>query len=82
MESCDEKGLATCSLRNKFQQGDELELVGPDTRPFAFAVGDMWNEENAPLPEPRKPEMKFTIQLPQPVPAKSILRRSVDLSPK
>ena len=82
MESCDETGLATCSLRNKFKQGDELELVGPDTRPFAFPAGDMWDEEGTPLEEPKKPEMKFTIQLPKPVPPKSILRRSVDLSAK
>ena len=82
VESCDENGLALCSLRNKFKQGDELELVGPDTRPFAFCAGQMWDEEDQPLTEPRKPEMKFTLQLPKAVPAKSILRRSVDLSPK
>ena len=82
VECCDENGLAVCSLRNKFRRGDELELVGPDTRPFAFEAGDMWDEENAPLEQPRKPEMKFTIRLPKAVPAKSILRRSVDLSAK
>ena len=82
VESCDEKGLATCSLRNKFKRGDELELVGPDTRPFAFAAGDMWDAEGVALDEPKKPEMKFTIQLPKPVPAKSVIRRAVDLSAK
>ena len=82
VESCDETGLATCSLRNKFKQGDELELVGPDTRPFAFPAGDMWDEEGTSLEEPKKPEMKFTFQLPKTVPPKSILRRSVDLSAK
>ena len=82
VESCDETGLARCSLRNKFRKGDALELVGPDSRPFAFAAGEMWDEENSPLEEPRKPEMVFTIRLPKPVPAKSIIRRAVDLSPK
>ena len=82
VESCDEKGLATCSLRNKFRKGDELELVGPDTRPFAFAAGEMWDAEGVALDEPKKPEMKFTIQLPKPVPAKSVIRRAVDLSAK
>ena len=82
VESCDETGLATCSLRNKFRQGDELELVGPDKRPFSFTAGDMWDEEGTPLTEPKKPEMRFTIQLDTPVPAKSILRRAVDLSAK
>ena len=82
VESCDENGLATCSLRNKFKRGDALELVGPDTRPFAFEAGDMWDEEQNVLTEPKKPEMKFTMQLPKAVPAKSIIRRAVDLSAK
>ena len=82
MESCDENGLAICSLRNKFRKGDELELVGPDTRPFAFAAGEMWDGENLPLEEPKKPEMVFTIQLDRPVPPKSIIRKAVDLSAK
>ena len=82
VESCDENGLAVCSLRNKFRQGDELELVGPDTRPFAFTAGQMWDAEGEPLTEPKKPEMKFTIQLEKPVPALSVIRRAVDLSAK
>ena len=82
VESCDENGLATCSLRNKFHAGDELEVVGPDTRPFAFTVPMMENMEGEALEEPRTPQMQFKIQLPHQVPAHSILRRSVDLSAK
>ena len=82
VESCDENGLATCSLRNKFHAGDELELVGPDTRPFAFRAPVMENMEGEVLEEPRTPQMQFKMQLPKAVPAHSILRRSVDLSAK
>ena len=82
VESCDENGLAICSLRNKFRAGDELELVGPDTRPFAFSAPMMENMEGEELEEPRTPQMQFKMQLPCPVPANSILRRSVDLSAK
>ena len=82
VESCDENGLALCSLRNKFRAGDELELVGPDTRPFAFTVPMMENMEGEELEEPRTPQMQFKMQLPHQVPAHSILRRSVDLSAK
>ena len=82
VESCDENGLALCSLRNKFKAGDELELVGPDTRPFAFNVPMMENMEGEALEEPRTPQMQFKMQLPHQVPAHSILRRSVDLSAK
>ena len=30
---CEENGLATLSLRNKFAAGDTVEVVGPDTKP-------------------------------------------------
>ena len=82
VESCDEQGLARCSLRNKFRKGDVLECVGPDTRPFQLAAGEMRTLDGDPLEEPRTPQMAFTMQLPAQVPAMSILRRSVDLSAK
>ncbi len=82
VESCDETGLALCSLRNKFSAGDELEAVGPDMRPFAFTVPQMKDMEGEALLEPRTPESKFYIQLPKQVPAYTILRHSVDLSAK
>ncbi|MBR0446541.1 MAG: U32 family peptidase [Oscillospiraceae bacterium] len=82
VESCDENGLALCSLRNKFAAGDILEAVGPDMRPFEFTVPQMKDLDQNPLDEPRKPEMPFYIQLPQAVPAFSILRKAVDLSAK
>ena len=82
VESCDENGLALCSLRNKFAAGDTLEAVGPDMRPFEFTVPQMRDLDQNPLDEPRKPEMPFYIQLPQAVPAFSIIRKAVDLSAK
>ena len=82
VESCDENGVAVCSLNNKFKVGDELEIVGPDLRPFTFHAQDIRDEEGNALEEPRHPEMKFTMQLPKQVPALSMVRRSVDLSPK
>ena len=82
VESCDENGVAVCSLNNKFKVGDELEVVGPDLRPFTITAADIRNEEGNALEEPRHPEMKFTMQLPKQVPALSMIRRSVDLSAK
>ena len=82
VDSCDENGIATCSLNNKFKAGDALEVVGPDLRPFSITAQDIRDEEGNPLEEPRKPEMKFTMQLPKQVPAMSMIRRSVDLSAK
>ena len=82
VESCDENGLALCSLNNKFREGDELEVVGPDLRPFPITAGGMTDADGNPLAEPRTPQSKFCIPLPQQVPPMSILRRSVELSAK
>ena len=82
IEECDENGLALCSLNNKFRQGDTLEVVGPDLRPFEITAGNMTDLEGNPLEEPKTPQMKFYLSLPKQVPAHSMIRRSVDLSAK
>ena len=82
VESCDENGLAVCSLNNKFRTGDQLEVVGPDTRPFPITAAGMEDEEHNAIEEARTPQMRFYLQLPQQVPAHSMIRRSVDLSAK
>ena len=82
VESCDENGLALCSLNNKFRAGDALEVVGPDLRPFEIAPTQLTDLDGNPLDEPRTPQMKFYMQLPKQVPALSMIRRSVDLSAK
>ena len=79
---CDGEGNATLSLRNKFRAGDAVEVVGPDTRPFALTVPEMTDAEGMPLTEPRTPGSVFHMKLPWPVPAWSLLRRQVDLSAK
>jgi len=82
VDSCDENGLATCSLNNKFRAGDALEVVGPDLRPFPITAENIHDLDGNALEEPRTPQMKFTMQLPKQVPAMSMIRRSVDLSAK
>ncbi len=77
---CGADGLARCSLRNKFSAEDELEAVGPDLRPFQLTAGDLRSEEGEPVSEVRTPQAVFSMQLPQPVPPWTILRRRVDLS--
>ena len=79
---CDEEGNALLSLNNKFATGDELELVGPDVRPQTLVVGTLTDGESGEiLPEVRKPQMKFRMKLPLPVPPLSLLRRQADLTP-
>lgn len=74
VESCTAEGLATLSLRNKFRRGDPVELIGPDVKPMAFEAPLMNTLEGAALEEPKNPQMRFQMQLPEPVPPLSILR--------
>ena len=79
---CDAGGNATLSLRNKFRAGDEVELVGPDVRPFRMTVPEMTDGEGLPLLEPKTPQSVFHMKLPRPVPPWTIVRRAKDLSAK
>ena len=79
---CDENGLATLTLRNKFSAGDTVEVVGPDVKPVSFRAPVMEDEAGEPLTEPKNPQMIFKMRLPRSVPALSILRIARDLSAK
>jgi len=81
VEQCDGEGNALLSLRNKFSVGDTLELTGPDVRPLSLTVEGLWDEEGGRLEQVRKPQMKFRMKLPRPVPPLSLLRRQADLTP-
>ena len=82
VESCDADGNAVLSLRNKFKTGDTVEVVGPDSRPFAMTVPIMQNADGEELTEPKNPQMTFQMKLPQAVPAYSLVRHAVELSAK
>ncbi|MBQ9347550.1 MAG: U32 family peptidase [Oscillibacter sp.] len=75
---CDGDGNAELVLRNKFRRGDGMELVGPDLRPFALEVGQLYSTEGEPLDEVRKPGAAFRMRLPRPVPTWSMLRRRTE----
>ena len=79
---CDESGMATLSLRNKFRTGDLVELVGPNLRPIQMEVPIMEDEEGHPLEEPRNPQMVFKMQLPCRVPPYTLVRHMAELSAK
>ena len=79
---CDADGNATLSLRNKFAAGDEIELVGPDSRPFTMTAPVMHDLEGFELYEPRTPQTVFKMKLPRFVPPMSFVRHAVSLGAK
>ena len=82
VEACDADGSAVLSLRNKFSVGDEVEIVGPDCRPFAWTVGPMEDMDGVKLSEVRTPQQRFRVKLPKCVPPLSFVRHAVELSGK
>ena len=82
VEACDADGNAVLSLRNKFSVGDEVEIVGPDCRPFAWTVGPMEDMDGVKLSEVRTPQQRFRVKLPKCVPPLSFVRHAVELSGK
>lgn len=77
---CDDNGMATLSLRNKYCAGDTVEIVGPDTKPFSMVAPIMLDENGCEIDAPKNPQMVFRMQLPRKVPAFSIVRHAVALS--
>ncbi|MBR3560906.1 MAG: U32 family peptidase [Oscillospiraceae bacterium] len=82
VEDCDAEGNATLSLRNKFATGDEVEIVGPDCRPFPLNVPVMLDADGMETREVRTPKSVFRMKLPRQVPPMSFVRHQVDLSGK
>jgi putative protease len=77
---CDRYGNATLSLRNKVHTGEEVEVVGPDCRPFAMTVPELRGPDGAAAAEIKTPQTVFQMKLPRPVPPLSLVRHAVELS--
>ena len=77
---CTDDGLAALSLRNKFSEGDELELVGPDLRPFTVTASELTDIDGVPVKEVRTPQQAFHMRLPKQVPPYTLVRHKVSLS--
>ena len=71
---------ALCTQRNRFSEGDELELLVPGQAPVRLKAQDLRNEAGEPVTVLPHPEERFTMPLPVPAIPNSILRKSVDLS--
>ena len=70
-----------CTQKNRFFDGDELELMEPGKQPVRFKISGLQNGDGEPIPDTRHPAMAFSFPLsllphtPQPG---SILRKNMD----
>ena len=56
-------GTVTITERNYFQTGDEVEIFGPNIKPFSFKMPDIYNEDGEKVNIGRHPEeiLKFKL---------------------
>ena len=76
VESCAPDGEALLTERNRFREGDTVELLTRQGRPAAFRVEGLRTAEGEPLPVANHPMMPLRLRLPVPAEPLSILRRT------
>ena len=75
VESCDQSGYAVLTQRNKFSEGDKLELLLPDSRPIPFLADHIYDAEGMEIQDAKQATMALHMQLPATAPEKSIVRK-------
>ena len=75
VESCEEDGYAVVTQRNKFEAGEELELLRPEGEPIRFTPDWLLDSEGESLLSAPHPMMEVHLQLPVCAPRLSILRK-------
>ena len=73
-----EDGVLRVSQRNRFFDGEELEVLLPGERPFTVSASPLTDGEGKPVPSANHPEMTVSFPCPRPVPAGTLLRRKKD----
>lgn len=69
------QGRAVIEQRNRFDVGDQLEIMGPDTPLFSQVVRDMTNDKGDSINSAPHPQQIITIPVSQPVCPLDILRK-------
>ena len=66
--------MVTITERNHFQTGQEVEIFGPNIKPFSFIVPDIYNEEGEKVNVARHPEEILRFKLNKKVYKNDIIR--------
>lgn len=75
VESCDASGHARLTQRNKFCQGDRLELLTQEGAAIPFTADGMAEPDGTPIQSTPRAMMEFIMPLPKACPRLSIVRR-------
>ena len=75
VEESDSQGEAILTQRNRFAEGEELELLTRDAQPIRFQAVGLRDAAGLQIPEVKHPMMRFRLKLPVPAERLSILRK-------
>ena len=70
-----ENGVACCSQRNRFFEGDELEALEVGKTPFKIIAKNLRNEDGELIEATQHPMMKFSFECETPLEDETILRK-------
>ena len=76
-----EDGRVYCTQKNRFFDGDTLELLEPGKQPVPFTVTGLQNGDGEPISDTRHPAMAFSFPLsllPHPPAAGSMIRKNLE----
>lgn len=76
-----EGGRVYCTQKNRFFDGDTLELLEPGKQPVPFTVTGLQNGDGEPISDTRHPAMAFSFPLsllPHPPAAGSMIRKNLE----
>jgi putative protease len=68
-------GRAVVEMRNRFAQGESLEIIGPKTESRDYTVSGLKNPEDEPIAEAIRVQEHVTLDIPFPVEKYSLIRR-------
>ncbi|MBS4023186.1 MAG: U32 family peptidase [Dethiobacter sp.] len=68
-------GRATVEMRNRFAEGETLEITGPTTNSREIPVTDLRNPEGQPIPAAIRVQEHVSFHVPSPVEEYSLVRR-------
>ncbi|MGI5960132.1 MAG: peptidase U32 family protein [Massiliimalia sp.] len=70
-----ENGRLICTQKNKFSQGEEIELLAPQTKPITLTVEDLQDGEGTGIESACHPHMKVSFLCDTPLEPGAVVRR-------
>ena len=72
-----EQGRAYCTQRNRFFEGDALEILCPNKEPIKYIANEIYNEQNERVSVANIATMKLSMPIAEEIPSGAIIRKAL-----